>query len=389
MLEDAAVNAPLAALVGPETSSTPVRQVILKVNSRCNLVCTYCYVYNGVDSGWLRQPKSIDAAIVEQAARRIAEHVDRHGLASIDVVLHGGEPLLAGHERIESVLVAIRAAVSDQTSVRYSVQTNGTLLDEAFLEMFVRHDVRIGVSLDGDRQANDRHRIYSHGAGSYDRVAAGLRLVLSDDRYRRQFAALLCTIDLRNGPLSVYQGLLEFSPPAIDLLLPHGNWTNPPPRYGSERSYAAWLIEVFDAWYSSEDPPAMRLFQSIMLRIFGGQSETEAIGGDQPGIITIETDGSYEQTDALKTTVDGGAATGLALAGHSFDDVLRHVAEVAPPTLSTTCRACPVVRVCGGGMRAHRYRADNQFDNPSVYCTDLFDLITHIERRINRELGSR
>lgn len=365
-----------------------VRQVILKLSSRCNLSCTYCYVYNSVDTGWRRQPKSMSAATIHEAARRIAEHVERHRLHEIGVVLHGGEPLLAGPETVELALSAIRAAVPAHTAVRYSIQTNGTLLDEAFLAMFVRHGVRVGVSLDGDAAANDRHRLFPRGAGSYERVAAGLEL-LSDVRYRPQFAGLLCVVDVRNDPLAVYEGLLAFRPPAIDLLLPHGNWSNPPPRPAGAPSYADWLIAIFDAWYDSEEPPTIRLFQSIILRMLGGHSDTEAIGGDRPGLLTIETDGSYEQTDALKTTVDGGAGTGLALAGHSFDDVLAQLAVTASASLSATCRACPLVAVCGGGMRAHRFREDNGFDNPSVFCDDLFKLITHIGQRVKPHLGVR
>ncbi|GAA4258990.1 FxsB family radical SAM/SPASM domain protein [Dactylosporangium darangshiense] len=366
-----------------------VRQVVLKVNSRCNLSCSYCYVYNSVDTGWRSQPRSMDGATVALAARRIAEHAERHELEAIDVVLHGGEPLLAGHERIESALQAIRAAAPPGTAVRYSMQTNGTLLDEAFLEMFVRHDVRVGVSLDGDAIANDRHRIYPNGAGSYERAAAGIELMQSDPRYRRQFAGLLTVVDVRNDPLAVYRGLLAFRPPSIDLLLPHANWESRPPHFAGQLSYAAWLIAIFDEWYASETPPRMRLFQSIILRWLGGDSDTEAIGGDLPGIVTVETDGSYELADSLKTTVDGGARTGLTLEAQSLDDVLEHVARAAPAQLPTECRSCPVADVCGGGLRAHRYRAGSGFDNRSVYCSDLFQLITHVERPVLVEAERR
>jgi hypothetical protein len=57
-----------------------------------------------------------------------------------------------------------------------------------------------------------------------------------------------------------YEELLAFAPPAMDLLLPHGNWTNPPPRPENAPSYADWLIAVFDRWYD-----APRLQTSIRL----------------------------------------------------------------------------------------------------------------------------
>ena len=365
--------------------SATVRQIILKLHSRCNLSCTYCYVYHSVDQSWTRQPRTLSPATRRLVAERIGEHTRRHQPPTLSFVLHGGEPLLAGHDAVAGVLAAVRDEVAPGTEVRFGIQTNGVLLDERFLEIFHRYGVRVGVSLDGGRTANDRHRTYAGGRGSYDSATAGLRL-LTRPEHRAIYSGLLCTIDVRNDPVQVYEDLLNFEPPVLDLLLPHGNWTNPPPRPPGAVSYAEWLIAVFDAWY---DAPAartrIRLFESMMMRLLGGPSGTEAVGGDQPGIVVIETDGTYEDTDSLKTTTEGAAATGLSVAAHSLDDALAHLGEPAP--LSPECRSCPVVRTCGGGLRAHRFR-DGSFDHPSAYCADLYAVIRHIEGRVAADLGS-
>jgi uncharacterized protein len=73
---------------------------------------------------------------------------------------------------------------------------------------------------------------------------------------------------------------------------------------------------------------------------------------------------------------------------HSLDDVLDHLSTAAPVRLAAECRTCPVGAICGGGLRAHRYRADNLFDNPSVYCADLLKLITHIKDRVRADLAA-
>jgi uncharacterized protein len=363
--------------------SATVRQVILKVHSRCNLSCAYCYVYHSVDETWTRQPKTLSEDVRRRVAERIGEHTNQHQPSALSLVLHGGEPLLAGHDGLAAVLAAVREATAPGTRLEFGIQTNGILLDERFLEIFHEYDVKVGVSIDGGRAANDRHRTYADGRGSYDRAAAGLRL-LTRPEHRAIYSGILCTIDVRNDPVQVFEALLEFAPPAMDLLLPHGNWTNPPPRPDGAMSYAEWLITVFDTWYDA--PVArtrIRLFESMMMRLLGGRSDTEAVGGDQPGIVVIETDGSYEDTDSLKTTADGAAATGLSVLTHSLDDVMAHLDR--PAELSAECQACPVLRTCGGGLRAHRFR-DGTFDNPSAYCTDLYAVIRHIERRVATDL---
>src|SRR5688572_13853294 len=95
----------------PAKGPRPFRQFIVKVHSRCNLSCDYCYVYHHVDQSWRARPFVMSADTVRHLAARIGEHARRHPLPRIVVVLHGGEPLLAGPEAIEATVVAIRSAV--------------------------------------------------------------------------------------------------------------------------------------------------------------------------------------------------------------------------------------------------------------------------------------
>ncbi|WP_432991315.1 FxsB family cyclophane-forming radical SAM/SPASM peptide maturase [Dactylosporangium sp. CA-233914] len=360
-----------------------MRQLILKIHSRCNLSCDYCYVYESVDQSWRTRPVTMAPATLERVAHRIDEHVRAHDLRELQVVLHGGEPLLAGHDGVAAVLRSVRDAFP---AARFSMQTNGILLDERFLALFHEYGLRVGVSVDGGRAATDRHRRYAGGRGSYDRIAAGIGLLMRPE-HAAVYGGLLCTIDVDNDPDEVFEALVAFRPPQVDLLLPHGNWTTPPPHRDRPLAYGDWLIRVFDRWYDSRpEPTRIRIFESIIARLFGLPSATETVGGEAPGIITVETDGSYEQSDALKTTVAGGPATGLGVAGQSLDEVLDHLAVAAPYRLAAQCRSCPVVKVCGGGLRAHRYAAANGFDNPSVYCTDLLALINHIGARVRADL---
>jgi uncharacterized protein len=365
-----------------------MRQLILKIESRCNLSCDYCYVYESLDQSWRRQPTVMSPETVAHVARRIREQAREQApdqaTEGPEVVLHGGEPLLVGHETLAAMLGTLREAVP---GAQFLMQTNGILIDDGFLELFHRFGVRVGVSVDGGREATDRHRRYANGRGSYDRIAAGIARLMRPE-HATVYGGLLCTIDVRNDPVEAYHALLEFRPPKIDLLLPHGNWTNPPPQRDRPLRYAEWLIAVFDAWYDQRPAPTrIRLFESIIARLFGLPSETEAIGGEAPGMVTIETDGSYEQSDALKTAFDGGPATGLHVATHGFGDVLAHLARVAPARLPAACEPCPVAGVCGGGLRAHRYSAANGFDNSSVYSDDLRTLITHITARVRTDLA--
>ena len=386
----------VGALLAEGWRPYPFREFVLKVHSRCNLACDYCYMYEMPDQSWRFRPRRMSREVIEQTAARIAEHVHAHGLDAVEVVLHGGEPLLAGVEHLGHVVRTIRAAVGGAARVGVRVQTNAVLLDERYLRLFDELGVRVGVSLDGDAEAQERHRRTPDGRGSHAAVTAGLRL-LTGERYRHLFDRLLCTIDIRNDPVRTYEALLAWGPPTIDFLLPLANWERPPPGRApgaAATPYADWLIAIFDRWYGTAPMPVrVRLFGEIMHLLLGGASTVESVGISPAATVVVETDGAIEQGSALKAAYPGAPATGLHVARDRFDQALAlpgfAARQLGVAGQAARCRACPVGRGCGGGHFAHRYRRGTGFANPSVYCPDLFRLITHIRSRMQADLRGR
>jgi uncharacterized protein len=369
--------------------AVPLRQFVLKVHSRCDLACDHCYVYEAADQSWRAKPKTMSDETVAWVARRIAEHAKTHRLAQVYAVLHGGEPLLAGPARLRHIAATLRSAVAGVCDLDLRIHTNGVLLNDEFCDLFAACGVKVGISLDGGQAANDRHRRFAGGRSSYSHVIKAIEL-LRTPRYRDLYAGLLCTIDVANDPAAVYESLMALKPPRIDFLLPHANWDTPPARPpGGATAYADWLTTIFDRWLADGRPVAVRTFDSIIQTAVGGESLTEALGLAPSDLVVIETDGSYEQADSLKSAYDTAPATGYDVIRHSVDDVARHPGILARQQglagLCATCRDCPVVNSCGGGLYAHRYRAGSGFDNPSVYCGDLLKLIGHIQAGSSRQ----
>jgi uncharacterized protein len=375
---------------------TPFSEIVLKMHNRCNLACDYCYVFEMADKSWLEKPKKIGRDVIEQAAARIGAHVTAHGLPGVRVILHGGEPLLAGTDLIAHTATALRRGLPAGTRLDLRMQSNGVGLTEAMLDVLLSHEIRVSISLDGDRATHDQHRKYRRGRGSFDDVTRALRL-LNVEPNRRLFAGLLSTIDVSADPIRTYDALLDFDPPTVDFLLPHGNWSSPPPgRVTGSRDtpYADWLIGVFERWYGAPvRETSVRLFEEIIVLLLGGSSRLESIGLSPVSLIVIDTDGSMEQVDTLKSTFQGGPATGLNVFDHDFDAALEQPAiaarQIGIAALADQCLACPVVRICGGGYYPHRFRAGHGFREPSVFCPDLLRLITHIDQRVAADLARR
>ncbi|MFB7595324.1 FxsB family cyclophane-forming radical SAM/SPASM peptide maturase [Streptomyces sp. NPDC056160] len=384
----------VAALRAAGTRPLPFREFVVKVHSRCNLACTYCYVYEAEDQHWRAQPHTMSPDTAAQVCHRIAEHAAQHRPESVRVILHGGEPLLAGTGLLRAIARTLRAGLPAGTTAEVVVQTNGLLLDDAVLRLCHEEDVKIAVSLDGTARTHDRARRDRAGRGSHARVAAALRRLAAPE-HRDVWAGLLCTVDVTADPLVTYEHLLSYDPPALRLLLPLGNWTARPPGRTADPAhtpYGQWLATVFDRWYGTPGPPVrIAFFESVLDLLLGGVTRTETIGGAPCQLAVVDTDGALTLSDQLKSAYEGADRSGLDVHRHPFDALLDHPGVVARQldarALAPPCRACPVGAVCGGGHYPHRYRADNGYLNPSVYCPDLMALIRHVADVLRADLA--
>jgi uncharacterized protein len=377
-------------MLGITWRPTPFREFVLKVHSRCNLACDYCYMYELADKSWRTATAAMSDEVLDVACRRIAAHATAHGIPALRVVLHGGEPMLLGANRLARVAGRLRAAAPASTTVDVLVQTNGVLLSAEALRTLAVAGIRIGVSFDGDRAATDRHRRYASGRSSFDAVDRALRRLR--DR-PSAFAGILSVVDLANDPVRTYEALLAYEPPMVDFLLPHANWGSPPPGWAGATGapYGEWLVAAFDRWY---DAPVretrVRFFEEVLNLVLGGQSRTEVVGLSPVATLVVDVDGSYEQVDTLRSAYPGAVDTGLNVFAHDLDEALRHPAirarQIGVAALSATCRSCALHRVCGGGYYPHRYRPGGGFRNPSVYCADLRRLITHAAARLRADV---
>ena len=97
-------------------------------------------------------------------------------LPAVQVILHGGEPLLAGPARLRRIITTLRAALDGVCDLDLRIHTNGVLLTSV-CALFAEHQVKVGISIDGDRAANDRHRRYADGRSSYDQVIRAIGLL--------------------------------------------------------------------------------------------------------------------------------------------------------------------------------------------------------------------
>lgn len=329
--------------------------------------------------------------VAEQTFQRIQEHVLTFDLDEVVITFHGGEPLLAGLERIEWYIEKAKSIIS--CKIEFAIQTNGTLLSPAFLNLFVKHGLKVGLSIDGDRETNDRFRRFRNGRSSFDRVIKAIALADSRADWARVLTGYLAVIDVENSPKDTFDFLSSLNGRGFDILLPDCNHEAPPSRPSSDEEkvcYGRWMADFFDAWLNSEKSSQIRYFEEIVAMFFGQTSIMENIGSQFADLIIVESDGQVETVDTLKMVSREATNLGLSVKHNSFSEALEKEAVYSRllgyEALCNECQSCKYLHQCGGGYLPHRFGKLNGFINPSVYCNDIKYLLDHIAAVLGSEL---
>ena len=324
------------------------------------------------------------AALAERLIQQAACQHD--GFA---IVLHGGEPLLLGYERMAAFLRRIRCELnSDKYPI--SLQTNGALISGRFLDLFSETRTSVAVSIDGPPPTNDLARLDHRGRSTYSTTVHGLSLLASHPDHNFLFAGTLSVIHPETDPRQIYYFLKELGSPSIDFLLQDGNHDRlPSGKAGfATTEYGEWLLALFDAYLADPFPVPIRILDDLLRLLLGGRSVKEGVGQEYHGILVVETDGEVRKNDTLKASFNGAdrfSASWNARA-HALSDVLSskeflRYSGIHQPT-SNTCRRCRLLSVCGGGMPLYRWSSEGGYDNPSVYCHDHAILINYMVARL-------
>jgi uncharacterized protein len=161
--------------------SFPLQRIVLNVTNQCNLACGYCYEYSDDKiSNTAGKPKFMQHAVAESAIDMlIRESAQR---PSIHVTFFGGETLMNFPLLRSAVDYAKLKCAEASKTVEFSLTTNATLLNEKIVDFLSEHKIGVTVSIDGDRELNDKMRVFHDGRGSYDIIVPKIKMLLERHR---------------------------------------------------------------------------------------------------------------------------------------------------------------------------------------------------------------
>lgn len=352
-------------------------EVILKLTSRCNINCTYCYYFYGADQNWQTRRKKLSDDTLQEVIRFLKDAINQYHLTSVQIDFHGGEPLLYGKQKFEELCQAFQNHLGAITNLRLAIQTNAMLIDSDWVQLFEKFNVSVAISLDGPEQVNDKFRVDHKGRGTYQRVLQGLRrLQVAQHQGRIQPVCNLAVINPYTSGQKTYRHMVdELKIYHMDFLLPGDDYDTYQPNEIS--LYGDYLIDVLNEWIKDDNPDIqIRLFNAFIARLHGQKTFLFSQNNfEQKSFVamTIDSDGMIYGDDSLRSNQAWNAYKALPIESHHFDDFLATESQWYQNhvQIPDACSGCIWQSSCAGGQLENRYSSKTGYNNPTIYCDAL------------------
>jgi serine-type anaerobic sulfatase-maturating enzyme len=332
-------------------------QVFAKpAGAACNLACRYCY-YLG------RGPRGREDAPARMPAELLEAYIAQHFAASPDEIVrfswHGGEPTVLGLDYFLRVVEIERRHVPAGRAIANGLQTNGTLLDDAWGRFLAAERFSVGLSLDGPREVHDRYRLDREGRSSFDAAMRGLEVL---NRHNVP-ADILCVVGAHNvrQPGEVYGffksvgathvtflPLVERRPDEPGGVSPE---TVPPEAWGD------FLCAVFDEWQAGDiGRVKVQIIEEAARTAFGQEHSLcifRPVCGDIP---VVERNGDFCACDHYVDPEHRfGNIRETPLAELLDSPAQRAFGQAKRDALPRACRTCEVLDMCNGECPKNRF----------------------------------
>ncbi len=351
----------------------------------CNLDCQYCFYTEKTKFYPQTQDFKMSDKVLENYIR---QYIEAQDVPEISFAWQGGEPTLLGIEFFQHAVDLQKKYLPMGKRVFNAIQTNGTLLDDAWCKFLRDNKFLVGLSLDGPEPLHDRYRRDKAGQPTFEMVMEGLELL---KEHQVDFN-ILTVVNRANSqkPLEVYRFLkqsgatfLQFIP-LVERVISGGTLAGPPsqidsgeaPRLSeaspllSEASveplaFGKFLNEIFQEWVHHDVGKVFVQLFDVQLGIQMGRSSTLCYFSKTCGqALALEHNGDLFPCDHYvypELKLGNMMEAPLAEMAHSEKQV--KFGQDKSAGLPGYCRKCQFLYACNGECPKHRFRktADGEF----------------------------
>ena len=245
---------------GPVAFSTMLKPA----GSACNLDCHYCYYLDKAVQYGGRQAVMSD----ELLELYVRQYIEANEVPTVQFCWHGGEPLLLGVDFYRKAM-DFQQKYADGKKIENILQTNGTLVDEAWCDLFAGNNFLVGISLDGPQDIHDAFRLTKGGRPTFERVMRTIEMFQRSGVEYNTLSVVNRLCEGRGGEIyrffrdTVHSRYMQFLP-AVEHVVDKPGFHRPlivsPDREGARlaewsvtaKGYGGFLCDVFDVWVVSD-----------------------------------------------------------------------------------------------------------------------------------------
>lgn len=340
----------------------------------CNLECSYCYY---LEKRGLYPPAQAPRMSDEVLERYVEQHIATSPTPTVVFCWHGGEPTVLGIDFYRRALELQAKYRRPGQAIVNGIQTNGTLIDEAWCRFLAQEKFLVGVSLDGPQELHDACRVGHGGGPTHERALAGYRML----RSHGVPCDILCVVNDRNVayPREVYEHFKAIGADDI-VFLP---LVRKPPAQGSvdAQAFGEFLCTIFDEWIRKDMATIHILMFEEALRPARGLEHTLCVLRKTCGELPVlEHTGDFYSCDHF---VDREHCLGN-IRERSLAEVLQSPEQLRFgrakwDTLARQCRQCSVLEYCHGGCPKDRTATTDRGEALNYLCPGLKRFFKHVK----------
>lgn len=372
-----------------EKASEPFVVMAKPVGSLCNLECSYCY-YSGKGqvSGNSDQYKMTDSML----EALIRQYIEASPGSVVSFTWHGGEPTLAGIEFYQRAVELQRKYLPEGYGCWNNLQTNGTLLNDAWCSFLAENKFDVGISIDGAEWLHDEFRKDHSGKGTYQRV---VEAVCRLQAYGIQ-PDLLCTVNSATvkEPVAVYRALKELNTGWIQFI-PIVRRTEADQVTADSvtgEGYGRFLCAVFDEWINHDlGKLDIQQFAEMSLVWSGGTSSLCNMAPTCGRVLIVEKDGGVYSCDHYVNKEHRIGDIITSSLGTLVDlPRQRQFGSSKQETLPYVCRNCSWLTVCNGGCPKERFlHTEDGEPGLNYLCSGYRQFFAHAEKPLKQIMELR
>ncbi|WP_309297551.1 cyclophane-forming radical SAM/SPASM peptide maturase GrrM/OscB [Caballeronia novacaledonica] len=336
--------------------------VVIQPTSFCNIDCRYCYL---VDRD-VHEPMSIDTV------RAIRDWLDESGLLGdkVTVCWHAGEPLVLPAAFFAEAFDEFSKLEASGCRVHHSIQTNGTLATDAHCEVFVRHRLNVGISIDGPKFIHDRNRVTRKGAGTFDAANAGLNRFLAHG-ISVSAISVVSSHTLAHSH-AFYDAFVDMRIPVVGLNVEEIEGVNLISYIRSRSDFDAYKDFLRDLLKRSCDDGrvAFREFNHALRSVYRADFEQISSEATPFHIVSFDHFGNFstfspellDQTCEPYGRLQFGNARDVPFSKLETQARYRRVAAEVEAGVERCAQECEYFGVCGGGAPSNKLAEHGTFD---------------------------